>query len=158
MHLFRTRLFWTLFVVIGGAFVSRRRTFSTSRHYWLGTAVKSLDTERDVAALLKGRESALVMFYMPMCPHCWRFAPTFEESAKIASATKIVAVRFASVNCRVFPTWCTHVTEVPTVILFMPPRAAEVYRGERTSKALLEFLVTRVADATTTSRRDALKA
>ncbi|CAE6365890.1 unnamed protein product [Rhizoctonia solani] len=91
----------------------------------------------------------LVEFYSPYCPHCKRFAPTWDKVAKEKAPLEgISGFTMAQVNCIAQGDLCNsnQVTGYPQVILFKEGEKIEEYSGDRTPDDLSSWIDKRVAD------------
>ncbi|KAG8688702.1 hypothetical protein FRC11_004943 [Ceratobasidium sp. 423] len=91
----------------------------------------------------------LVEFYSPYCPHCKRFAPTWDKVAKEkAPLVDISGFTMAQVNCIAQGDLCNSngVTGYPQVMLFQDGKKLEEYSGDRTHDDLSSWIDKRVAN------------
>ncbi|QRV87234.1 thioredoxin [Ceratobasidium sp. AG-Ba] len=93
----------------------------------------------------------LVEFYSPYCPHCKRFAPTWEKVAEEkAPLGAISGFTMAQVNCIAQGDLCNanKVTGYPQVMLFQDGKKLREYNGDRTHDDLSKFVDEAVAEFT----------
>ncbi|KAJ1308330.1 hypothetical protein OPQ81_004040 [Rhizoctonia solani] len=91
----------------------------------------------------------LVEFYSPYCPHCKRFAPTWDKVAKEKAPLQgISGFTMAQVNCIAQGDLCNSngVTGYPQVMLFQDGKRLEEYSGDRTHDDLSSWIDKRVAN------------
>lgn len=91
----------------------------------------------------------LVEFYSPYCPHCKRFAPTWDKVAKEkAPLAEISGFTMAQVDCIAQGDVChsNKVTGYPQVMLFQDGKKITEYSGDRTPDALSSFVDKQVAE------------
>lgn len=97
----------------------------------------------------------MVKHYSPYCPHCTRFAPTYQTLYEFyytssptgsgnenADFTTFYDFRFGSINCVIYADLCAshNVSAWPTTILFKDGEEAEKFKGE-TNMTLLSTAV-----------------
>ncbi|CAE6471161.1 hypothetical protein ACGC1H_001002 [Rhizoctonia solani] len=91
----------------------------------------------------------LVEFYSPYCPHCKRFAPTWDKVAKEKAPLEgISGFTMAQVNCIAQGDLCNSsgVEGYPTVMLYRDGKKIEEYSGDRSRDNLSSWIDKRVAD------------
>lgn len=90
-------------------------------------------TNKDFDKVYKG--IWLVEFYAPWCGHCQRLAPEYEKAAKaLKGIAKIAAVNQDSEKVSV------SVQGFPTIKFFVDGKMSD-YTGERTAKAIIDFVL-----------------
>ena len=91
----------------------------------------------------------LVEFYSPYCPHCKRFAPTWDKVAKEKAPLEGVAgFTMAQVDCTAQGDLChdSGVKGYPQVMLFQNGNKIKEYAGDRTHDDLSSFVDKQVAE------------
>ncbi|KAB5592742.1 Protein disulfide isomerase [Ceratobasidium theobromae] len=91
----------------------------------------------------------LIEFYSPYCPHCKRFAPTWEKvSAAKAPLADLSGFAMAQVNCIAQGDLCNAcgVTGYPHVMLYQNGKKIKDYAGDRTYDNLSSFIDQHVAE------------
>ena len=100
--------------------------------YSAGSPVTQL-TSKDFDKVYKG--VWLVEFYAPWCGHCQRLAPEYEKAAKaLKGIAKIAAVNQDSEKVNVA------IQGFPTIKFFVDGKMSD-YNGERTAKAIVDFVL-----------------
>lgn len=103
--------------------------------------------------------TTFVEFYAPWCGHCQKLEPIYHRMATFLHRAGKYAVKVARVNCdqESNKALCqkNRVQGFPTLIVFRPPKyqpgkvskaghVPEVYNGERTLKAMTDFVTARI--------------
>ncbi|KAJ3368264.1 hypothetical protein GGF31_006494 [Allomyces arbusculus] len=89
-----------------------------------------------------------VDFFAPWCTHCKQLAPKYEEmAATVAPWRKSKQFYVAKVDCVDNEALCRRheVDEYPTLHLFHDGHRTDEYKGDRTTKALLDYVTTATA-------------
>lgn len=106
-----------------------------------------ISEENDVAILtkenfndfIKKHPLVMTMFYAPWCNHCKSFAPIYSAMAKVLKEKDIPVAKIdATIEADLASNY--GVKGYPTLILFMEGKAI-IYKGERTQKALYNFII-----------------
>ncbi|EGW31071.1 uncharacterized protein SPAPADRAFT_56981 [Spathaspora passalidarum NRRL Y-27907] len=107
----------------------------------------------------KTNYTTIVKFYAPWCGHCQNLKPTYKKLGKLIHEDAKYAINVAAVNCDqdYNKPLCSHyqIQGFPTIMAFRPPKyvagqdqsqnhASELYQGERSVKAMLSFLTSRL--------------
>ncbi|ABN66825.2 predicted protein [Scheffersomyces stipitis CBS 6054] len=109
----------------------------------------------------KTNYTSIVKFYAPWCGYCQQLKPAYKKLGKYLHQDSQYAVNVAAVNCDkdYNKPLCAQykISGFPTVMVFRPPKhvdgkeyrknekhASEVYNGERSLKAMVQFLNSRL--------------
>eukprot|EP01137_Pigoraptor_chileana_P036461 Opistho-2@32092 len=95
-------------------------------------------------ASIASREFAMVNFYADWCRFSQMLAPVFDQAASLLSSDKVMLAR---VNCedQAALAQANHITKYPTIKIYRKGQASKrEYRGERTVKALDDFIKTQL--------------
>lgn len=106
--------------------------------------------------------TSIVKFYAPWCGYCQQLKPVWKKLGKAVGRDSKLSVNVAAVNCDkdYNKPLCAQyqISGFPTVMVFRPPKydknkamsgkrqrhASEAYNGQRTVKAMLQFLGSRL--------------
>lgn len=99
-------------------------------------SITSLTYSTFEKTVVKSKLSWIVKFYVPWCGHCQRLAPIFEEASQNVSGN----IAFGQVDCTVEISLQNYyeLKGFPTIIFFREGEK-QIYHGERTIEAIVEF-------------------
>ena len=101
-------------------------------------------TDKNFEGTLNTADIFLVEFYAPWCGHCKQLAPVLEDAAtKLQSASMKIGKVDATVEKGSAADY--GVKSFPTMILFRQGEMLETYSGERTSEAIVSYLIDEAA-------------
>lgn len=85
-----------------------------------------------------------IKFYVPLCPHCRKFSPKFENTAlNIKQKDLGSLISFIAVNCDNDEQLCdeNNVRGYPTIALYANGRYLREYLGPLTQRAMIKYLL-----------------
>lgn len=94
--------------------------------------------------VLNTRKTAVVLFYVPSCPHCIKFQPIYREVPNEEMCER--NIEFMKINCNAYYEICSRerIRGYPTVKLFkgnVGNRKSIFYNGERNKEELRKFAI-----------------
>ena len=95
---------------------------------------------RKSAEHMTGAKNTISLYYSPECPHCHDFMPEWDAFANFVNKEPNVPVSAIKVNCKANPKGCKNISGYPTVILHKENGTDYVFNGQRTAKALGDFV------------------